>query len=160
MNAVLPHQFRRNSDSMRRVSVPALGVVAYAPDDVQAVKALRFYSQKYPAQVVRIEPVHGFQFSPVEHSHGRSRGRARPPYPPGGRAHRPQRRERGVKNVDAKNYNRRTYYGAALKVNPAKAREARRMRRACGGAFGREDIKSKDLMHFGTSKIPRPEAVA
>ena len=66
MNAVLPHQFRRNSDSMHRVSVPALGVVAYAPDDVQAVKALRFYSQKYPAQVVRIEPVHGFQFSPVE----------------------------------------------------------------------------------------------
>jgi hypothetical protein len=59
-----------------------------------------------------------------------------------------------------KNYGRRTYYGAALKVNPAKAREARRMRRACGGAFGREDIKSKDLMHFGTSKIPRPEAVA
>ena len=70
MNAVLPHQFRRNSDSMHRVSVPALGVVAYAPDDVQAVKALRFYSQKYPAQVVRIEPVHGFQFSPVEPSHG------------------------------------------------------------------------------------------
>ena len=49
---------------------------------------------------------------------------------------------------------------AAGMVNPAKAREARRMRRACGGAFGREDIKSKDLMHFGTSKIPRPEAVA